>query len=420
MAAVTHPDPVPGTHLRPACPGAGRLEAVDLLRGVVMILMVLDHTREFFTDPHVEPTDLDRASLALFLTRWVSHFCAPVFVFLAGASSYLAHAAGKFPTARALAGYLATRGLFLMVLEVTLVRLGWNFNLDYSFVLLQVIWVIGAGMVSLAGLVALGLSSRTIGILGLILIAGHNLLDTGSLTALVETLKQWTWPWALLARPGGLVVGPVRFQVAYPLLPWFGVMAAGFAFGEVLMLAPRPRSRVTLALGMALSVLYVLLRAWNGYGDPSPWKSYDSAARTLLSFLNCQKYPPSLQYVLMALGPGLVFLAGFLALTAGRREAPGSWTDGPRRVTATLGRVPLFYYLLQWPVVHLLANIAALLSGQPIRWSVWSFDYPAGYGYGLPVVYAMWALTIALVYFPCRWFAGYKRRHRDAAWLSYL
>ncbi|MFO0890130.1 MAG: heparan-alpha-glucosaminide N-acetyltransferase domain-containing protein [Isosphaeraceae bacterium] len=420
MTAVTQRGVAPGTGAAAIVTSPGRLEGVDLLRGVVMVLMVLDHTREFFTDQHVDSTDLDTVSAALFLTRWVSHFCAPVFVLLAGTSSYLALATGKFPTHRALAGYLAVRGIVLMVLELTLVRLGWNFNLDYSFVLLQVIWAIGLAMICLSVFLAIGLGSREIGLLGLTLIAGHNLLETAVLADLADTLKGWNWAWTILLRPGGIVLEPVRIQVAYPLLPWFGVMAVGFAFGEVLTLAPATRRRITLGLGCTLVASFVLLRAFNTYGDPTPWKVHDAVHRTILSFLNCQKYPPSLQYLFMTLGPGLVLLSVFLGSDGASREVGRPVLDASRRILATFGRVPLFYYLIQWPVVHVLASATGVISGQSVNWFVWSFDYPPGYGYNLSVVYAMWALTIALIYFPCRWFAAYKRRHRDVAWLAFF
>jgi uncharacterized membrane protein len=395
----------------------GRLASVDLLRGIVMVLMVLDHTRDFFHDPRLDPTNLATTTVPLFLTRWVTHFCAPLFVFLAGSGAYLARALGKVPTSRGLAEYLATRGLFLVVVELTLVRWGWNFNFRYETVILTVIWVIGWSMVLLAGLVWLGLSSRWIGAIGVILILGHNLLDLEAFRGLADNPGNSSRIVAMLLRPGTLYQEGSRVvRVAYPLLPWFAVMAAGFGFGEVLVSERTRRIRLTAALGLGMILLFAALRATNLYGDPTPWTHQDTAIKTVLSFINCLKYPPSLLFLLMTLGPGLVALAAFEV-----SEDYLARPTGPiRRALETLGRVPLFYFVLQWPVIHMLANLASTLSNQPINWFAWSFDYPPGYGYSLPVVYAMWAVVVAILYVASRWYAGLKRRHRDVAWLSFL
>jgi uncharacterized membrane protein len=395
----------------------GRLTCVDFLRGTVMVLMILDHVREFLGDPTLDPTDVAKTTLGLFLTRWVTHFCAPVFVFLAGAGAYLARALGKSRTSRGLARYLAGRGLFLVFLELTVVRWGWNFNFHYHFVLVQVIWVIGLSMIALAGLVALGLPSRWVGALGAMIVAGHNLFDLGSFAVAPSQTGHWNWLWHVLLRPGGVSLGrDATIHVAYPLLPWFGVMALGFGFGEVLALERRVRSRVTFLAGLALLAGFVVLRAVNSYGDPAPWQTQDSTIKTVLSFLNCQKYPPSLLYVLMTLGPGLMALAACDFREVRLTHAPGpTW-----RGLVMLGRVPLFFYVVQWPVIHMMANLASLITGPPIDWFAWSFDYPRGYGYSLPVIYTAWALSIAILYLPCRHFAGLKQRNRDVWWLHYL
>jgi uncharacterized membrane protein len=382
-----------------------------------MVLMVLDHTRDFFSDPALDPTELASTTMPLFLTRWVTHFCAPVFLFLAGAGAYLARALGKISTSRELAVYLATRGLFLVVMELTLVRWGWNFNFDYHFVMVQVIWVIGGSMLLLAALVSVGLSARSIGAIGLTVFLGHTLLDLKRFTVAPGSLGGWSWLWNVLLRPGAIPLGTHNeVMVAYPLLPWFGVMAAGFGFGAVLLFNRGERIRFTLTLGMALTLLFVVLRAVNVYGDPAPWKVQDSVGKTVMAFLNCEKYPPSLLYVLMTLGPGLVALSVFEAT----EDALARSTGPIRRALETLGRVPLFFYVLQWPVIHVLANLVSALSNRPLDWFVWPFDYPPGYGYGLPMIYAMWALVVALLYVPSRWYARYKQRHRDKVWLSYV
>jgi uncharacterized membrane protein len=409
--------PRPAADAAPLVLVGGRLAAIDFLRGIVMVLMVLDHTREFIGDPNVDPTDLAKTTVPLFLTRWVTHFCAPIFVLLAGTGAYLARAVGKEPTPRALAGFLASRGLFLVALEFTLVRWGWNLNFNYHFILVQVIWAIGLSMLILAALVAIDVPSRWIGVLGVILIIGHNLLDLSRFSVNPGDLGRWSWLWSAFVRPGAIQpAANVTLLVAYPVLPWFGIMAVGFALGEVMIQHQQPRIRITAALGLALSLLLVVLRLANTYGDPTPWKAQETAVKTVLSFINCQKYPPSLLYVLMTIGPGLLALAAFDSFE-GRRARPVGRVG---RVLVTLGRVPLFYYLLQWPVTHMAANLAFAFTGQSVNWFVWPIDFPAGSSFSLPVVYAIWILVVAILYFPSSWFANLKRKHRDNVWLSYF
>jgi uncharacterized membrane protein len=399
----------------------GRLASVDALRGLVMVLMVLDHTRDFFTDFRVDPVNLDTTTIPLFFTRWVTHLCAPVFVFLAGASAYLMRALGKQRGPGEQARFLASRGLFLMLIEVTLVRLGWFFNWSLDGIFLTVIWVIGLSMVLLGGLVACRVPSRWIGALGAVIVLGHNLLDPASGSpGPGGSPAAGLGPIVILFRPGPLFLAPgVTWLVAYPLLPWFGIMALGYAFGEVLMKERWSRVRTTAALGLGASLAFVLLRAWAVYGDPTPFRVQDSLAKTVIAFLNCQKYPPSLLYVLMTLGPGLLLLAG-LDATEGEIALHRQRASVVRQALVTLGRVPLFYYLLQWPVIHVLTIAVGELSGQRVPWFKSPFEYPPGYGYGLPFVYLMWAVVVAVLYIPCRWYAGLKRRRRDWTWLSYV
>jgi uncharacterized membrane protein len=352
-----------------------RLGSVDLLRGAVMVLMALDHTRDFFSNAGVEPTDLAHSWPALFLTRWVTHFCAPVFVLLAGAGAYLSHR-----PRRDLQLFLVTRGLWLVLLEVTVVTFAWSFDPRFHFVALQVIWAIGWCMVGLAALVEL--PAAAVGAIGLVVIAAHNLTD--GLAA--------GWPWAILHR--AQVFEPFsghRVRVAYPLLPWLGVIAAGYGLGAIL---DRPdRRRLLLAVGAALTLAFVLLRALGGYGDPHHFDT-----RFVLDFLNCTKYPPSLEYLLMTLGPALLVLAAL----DGRSGGP----------IAIFGRVPLFYYVLHLYLIHA-SRMAVYLIQK------WAGSEPS-HGWGLPVVYAVWIAIVVALYFPCRWYAGFKARRRDLAWLSYL
>jgi uncharacterized membrane protein len=384
-----------------------RLDALDHLRGVVMVLMALDHVRDFFSDARFNPVDLTQTNAAVFLTRWVTHFCAPVFVFLAGTGAFLAGRRGK--TRPQLAWFLLTRGAWLVVLEFTLVHLGWCFAFDYNLLLGQVIWALGWSMVALAGLIFL--PTWAITALGFAVIVGHNALDGVD----PEALLLPTWLVTVLLRPGVIALEPGRsLIVAYPILPWLGIMLAGYGFGA-LWLLPRGRRRGYLVgLGTALVVLFALLRTANIYGDPQPWSYQSTGSFTVLSFLNCTKYPPSLQYVLMTLGPAMLGLA---------------WWDrqsGPLGgVLVIFGRVPLFYYLLHVPVIHLVAMAFAYARYGEIDFLFQHFGFagpgqiPADYGYGLPMVYAVWIGVIILLYPPCRWFAEVKRRH-SWAWLSYL
>jgi uncharacterized membrane protein len=379
-----------------------RLDAIDLVRGAVMVLMALDHTRDYFRDLPFDPLDLTRTDTALFLTRWVTHFCAPVFVFLAGTGAFLYGARGQ--THGQLAWFLLSRGLWLVVLEFALVNPGWSFRLDSQPLVAQVIWAIGWSMVLLAGVVYL--PAWAVAALGVLLVAGHNALDGIGL----DRLGSFSWLWQVLLRPGAVSLGGGRVLfVAYPVLPWFGVLAAGYGLGP-LWLVDRPRRRhLLLALGTALTLLFVVLRATNVYGDPQRWSLQARGWFTVLSFVNCTKYPPSLLYVLMTLGPALLALA---------------WCDrepGPLgRPLVTFGRVPLFYYLLHVPLIHALALGLAYAGHEDPSFL---FRHPATAqrpeGYGLPVVYLVWLGVVVALYPACRWFAGVKRRH-PGSWLSYL
>jgi uncharacterized membrane protein len=392
-----------------------RLNSVDMLRGLVMVIMALDHVRDFF---HVyaklfDPLDPSKTWTALFFTRWVTHFCAPTFVFLAGTGAFLSTRRGK--TKPELASFLLTRGLWLILLELTLVRFGWFFNFDYHFLFVQVIWVIGWSMIVLAGLVFLPV--RVIAAAGLALIFLHNAFDG----VRSESFGSLHWLWVVLHQGGFLVPRPgVVFLVAYPLIPWVGVMAVGYAFGQLLTLERERRQRILLRLGGACVVLFVVLRALNVYGDPTPWAAQGRGAWfTLLSFLNTQKYPPSLLYLLMTLGPSIIALALF-------DRAEGRRVGALARPFVVFGRVPMFYYLLHVPLMHLVALAFAYAKYGRAEWLFVNWPPPGqpqpeppGYGYELWVVYLIWLGVVAALYPVCRWFAGVKSRRRDA-WLSYL
>jgi uncharacterized membrane protein len=377
-----------------------RLDSVDLLRGLVMMLMALDHTRDFFGASAMNPRDV--AEPALFLTRWITHFCAPVFIFLAGLSAYLYGAGGR--STGEVSRFLLTRGFWLMLIEFTVVRLGWTFSLDLNFFITQVISAIGASMVVLAGLV--WLPRWAIAAVGLVMIAGHNLLDG----IRAEDLGSAGWIWNFLHQPALLKFGDATVFALYPLVPWVGVMAAGYALGPVFRLDAAVRRRWLLGLGAATTAAFVVLRASNVYGDPAAWSVYETWLATGLSFLNSEKYPPSLLYLTMTLGPGLMLLAAF-------ERARGRLAD----VITTFGRVPFFYYVAHIFLIHAFAIAFAWAATGNVAWLIGVFppEKPADYGLSLPGVYAVWLMVVAALYPLCRWFAAIKQRRADW-WLSYL
>lgn len=388
-----------------------RLAGVDVLRGAVMVLMALDHVRVYFS---AEPLQgLGSISAQLFAMRWVTHFCAPVFVFLAGAGAFL-HGR-RAESKAALARYLATRGAWLVLLELTLIRLAWTFNLGWNeFLLAGVIWVIGLSMLCLAGLVIL--PRGLILAFGLVLVFGHDLL--GSQPELARNLREapLAWLYQVLYFGGPIQVGASgpTLMILYSLVPWVGVMALGYAFGAVLAAEQERRRRLCLALGWGAIALFLFLRSPNLYGDPSSWAvSERGALFTVFSFVNTNKYPASLLFLLMTLGPSIALLPWLDH--AGGRVA---------RVLAVFGRVPLFYYLLHIPLIHVLAIALALArTGAVPAWLCGNFPMmgppPAGLGQGVPAMIALTALVAALLYLPCRWFARVKRE-RAGGWTSYL
>ena len=378
---------------RPATPALARvrLDSIDLLRGLVMVLMALDHARDYFTAVRFDPLDLTQTSPGLFLTRWITHFCAPVFVFLAGTSAYLV----SLRRSRSeLSRLLWTRGLWLIFLEVVVINFAWTFEPGFF---LQVIWVIGCSMLILSLLVHLPV--WVIGAFGVVMIAGHNLLDGIAPTA----FGAWAPLWHLLHVQGEIPIG----YLLYPLIPWCGVMAAGYAFGVVYTLDATVRRRILLGLGCGLIAFFSILRGINVYGDPHPWSAQSTPLLTLLSFIKVEKYPPSLLYLLATLGPAMLLLAWFENL---RGEVAAGLT--------TIGRVPLFFYVAHILLIHLLAGVTAatmgfgtgLLKGWP--------EIPH-WGFALPGVYLIWAGVVLALYPACRWFAAVKRRRNDW-WLSYL
>jgi uncharacterized membrane protein len=409
-------------------PGRSRIDSIDLLRGIVMVVMMLDHTRDFVHSGGLlfDPTDLTKTTTALFFTRWITHFCAPVFVFLAGTGAYLQLARGK--SKRDLSKFLVSRGLWLIVLELTVVRFGVFFSLDYRFLgFLQVIWVIGVSMIVLAALIHLPL--RVIAAFGIAMIALHNLLDGFQVTGWqgpgspVPGLGTKLW---MLAHQGFSVFPLVGFPspvviVVYPLIPWIGVMAAGYAFSSFYQMDAQRRRRWLLRIGVTTTWLFIFIRALDVYGDPAHWSKQKNVVFTVLSFVNTTKYPPSLQFLLMTLGPALLVLWWFDSEAGSARGLRTRF----RAALVTFGRVPLFFYLLQWYTAHLIAVVIGLIARQPVAWQFQSpidkftSPPPTGVGFHLWVVYVCWIAGVLLLYPVCKWFAGVKARRRDW-WLSYL
>ena len=393
MSAIT--DAVPGKRFR--------VEAIDVVRGVIMILMALDHARDFFGNSSVSPTDLTATTVPLFFTRWITHFCAPVFFLLTGTGAYLSL---RKKSKQELSRFLFTRGPWLIFLEIVVVRcLGWQFNFDYHLMILNVLWALGWAMITLSALVYLPAS--IVAAFGIVMIATHNLLDSVDSSNPIWSILHS--PNLLLNKPGHTVF------VAYVLIPWVGVTAAGYGLGQIYTWPSARRRAFLLPVGIGLTMAFLLLRAINLYGDPVPWVRQNSAVFTVLSFLNTTKYPPSLLYLLMTLGPGTLFL---WAVDAGTPR----WL----RPALIIGKVPMFYYLLHIPLIHLLAIAVCYARYGQVHWMFESsspnhfpITAPPGWGYPLPVVYLVWTVVVFTLYPLCRWFAGLKQRRGDA-WLSYF
>jgi len=389
-------------------PATSRITSIDLIRGAVMVLMAIDHVRVFSGLPAGGPTP------AIFFTRWITHFCAPAFIFLAGTSIFF-YARKHADTSH----FLLIRGLWLIALELTVLRLSWTFNFDFAhYEMAGVLWVIGCSMILMAGLVKLPLPVT--GVIGIIIIAAHNLIDS-RLWQIVEGLNasKFSGLWKILYI--GFYAGPVRFGadgpnliVLYSIIPWIGVMAAGYAFGQIVTLDPARRKRLCLWIGLGAIALFLVLRGFNLYGDPRPWhRSVIASDGTptmpgLLSFLNCTKYPASLGFLLMTLSPIIALIP--LVETA----------RGPiARALVLFGRVPFFFYVLHIPLIHTLALIVSKIRLGEV--SPWLFanhpmgnpEPPDGYTWSLPLLCVVWAIAIVILYAACRWFAEVKAKRQD-------
>lgn len=374
-----------------------------------MLLMALDHVRDyFFRDSfYFDPSDLEHTSVAIFLTRFITHFCAPVFVFLAGTSAYFM--AKRMPL-NELSLWLIKRGVWLVILEVTLVKFGWDFNLNSTVTNLQVIWALGISMIILAGCIHL---PNWLGIsLAVAMIAGHNLFDGFS----PELGTLWSDIWIFLHNRNVVHFDEQVIVVAYPIIPWAGVMLLGYHFGNLYRSNINEQQRVKLLyqLGAFCLMLFLFLRYFNLYGDAQLWQQQSTLSMTIMSFINVSKYPPSLLYLLVTLGPALLLL-GLL------EKYKVSWSSP----LVKIGRVPMFYYLLHLYVIHTGAMLAAVLQGYDSSVMVLNKFVSLetglrGYGIDLPSTYLVWLVIVLLMYPLCNWYDGYKRRHPEKAWLSYL
>ncbi|WP_242119430.1 DUF1624 domain-containing protein [Aestuariivivens sediminicola] len=387
-----------------------RIESIDLLRGIVMVLMALDHVRDYFhydASLH-DPTDLETTTPILFFTRFITHYCAPVFVFLAGTSAFLY---GSNKTKTILFRFLFTRGLWLILLEIGVNSLNWTFDLSYSFVVLQVIWAIGVSMLCLSFLVFL--PRKLIAVIGIVLVVGHNALDPITMQGnAIESVI-----WYMLHQANGIPLGDATFvYFAYPVIPWIGLIALGYCLGSLYTRGydRSLRKKWLLGLGFGSIILFFILRGINVYGDLVPWSEQDTLSKTILSFFKVTKYPPSWAYLLITMGPALVLLHYL--------EYVKNYIGD---IILVFGRVPLFYYFLHVFVIHVGAILGVILfnengmalvssiSGNPIAGL-------AAHGYSLFMTYVIWIVIVTLLYFPCRKYMIYKINNKHKWWLSYL
>ena len=385
---------------------SNRIASIDLLRGMVMIFMALDHVRDYFHYDafFFDPTDLSQTNVALFITRFLTHYCAPVFVFLAGTSAFFV---GQKRSKKELSIWLLKRGFWLILVEVTIMKFSWNFNLNYTETIFQVIWVLGASMVFLAAFIHV--PKKLMIAISLIAIFGHNMLDG----YMPETYKNL---WVLLHVQGPIVTSVTTIFSAYPLIPWIFVMPLGYYLGDLYSkdAIPSKRKKTLLTLGFSSIALFVMLRSFDLYGDANHWETQKTFGLSLASFFNVIKYPPSLQYLLITLGPALVFLA-----------AAENWKGKFLDKLVVIGRVPMFFYVIHLYVIHLAALVAVLITGFPAETMVIDLwvtmqESLRGYGFSLVWVWIIWIAIVIALYPLCSWYNTYKSNHRDKWWLSYF
>ena len=383
-----------------------RIESIDLLKGLVMIIMALDHTRDYFhySAFYFDPTDPTQSTLPIFFTRFITHFCAPAFSFLAGLSAFMISKRKSLPE---LSSFLFKRGLWLVFVEIIIISFAWKFDMHFRHIGLQTIWSLGVSMIVLAGLIYL--PKRLILVFSLVIIFGHNLLDNIHFDG--------NFLWAMLHERQKFEFTEGHTVVfAYSLLPWIAVMSLGYCFGSLYdaTFETAKRKKILNGLGIGSLVLFVILIALNTYGDPVRWTNYGVNSKTLMSIFDVNKYPPSLLYLLITLGGTFLFLAN-------AEKLKGKVVD----FFSTFGRVPFFYYILHIYLIHLFAAFAAYFTG--FGWQalvlptfITRVEALKGYGFNLITVYLVWIVVILLLYPLCKKFDSYKQSHKEKWWLSYL
>ncbi|MFC1550384.1 DUF1624 domain-containing protein [Candidatus Neomarinimicrobiota bacterium] len=388
-----------------------RIESIDLLRGIVMVIMVLDHVRKFFHHGSffIDPTDLTTTTPLIFFTRWITHFCAPVFVFLAGTSAFLY--GSRRNNTKDVAWFLFSRGLFLIFLEMTIINFGWTFDIRLTFHLLQVIWAIGLSMVFLSAVVFL--PKYLIFSIGLIIVTGHNLLDPIVVSG--ASLRSVLW-YTFHQKGSILLSSDSLIHFSYPILPWIGLIFLGYVFGILYKkgFSAEKRGKYLIIIGSISVLLFIIIRTLNLYGDLNNWETQDTFIFSILSFLKTTKYPPSLLFILMTIGPSLIFLY-FIE----------NVNNKITKYLAVIGKVPLFFYVLHVFLIHLLGIIGVVLAG-----GIWTDMILTGnsfmtkslisYGYDLYIVYPIWILVVVVLFPICKRYNEYKMNNRSKWWLSYL
>ncbi len=396
--------------MQPLATSTKRIESIDLLRGLVMIIMALDHTRDLFHKDAFtgDPLNPETTTSVLYFTRWITHFCAPSFVFLSGLSAWLQK--GR-KTTKELSRFLITRGLWLILMEISVINFGILADIQFTNILLQTIWSIGISMVILGMMIWLPFT--VIFGIGILIVVGHNAMD------FAENARQGNVPlwWTFLHRPALVPLGGgYSLGVFYPFLPWTGLMLLGYCCGKLLTTLEVPRrNRILLWLGIASLAFFVILRAANIYGDPGRWVEQKTGLQTFFSFMNVQKYPPSLLFMSATVGCALVFLSQ-VKNTRGRLA----------KIVSVYGRVPFFYYILHFYLLHLISILLYLYRGHSFAEGAkgipgfpFRFAMP-GEGYSLAITYVVWISVVVALYPLCRWYDSYKTHHREKWWLSYL
>ena len=383
-----------------------RIDSIDILRGIIMIIMALDHTRDFFHMGAMtsDPTDPATTTPILFFTRFITHYCAPIFVFLAGTSAFLT---GTKRSKKEMSLFLLKRGIWLIIVDIIVFNFFFSFDPLYHAVFIQVLWVTGASMILLAAFIYLPL--QVLFVIGLVMVAGHNLLDNFN----AKTMGQTPLWWGFLHQQTIVQYAPDHiFGVFYPLIPWPGIMLLGYCTGSLFVNGydPAKRQRMLLRFGLIAILIFFVLRWINVYGDLVPWSTQKNTTATILSFFNVTKYPPSLLYVCITIGPGLIVLAWLEKIKA-------SWTN----IAVIYGRVPMFYYLIHFFVLHVLCVIAFFATDHTMSQAIGGMMLfrPNDFGFSLGVVYLIWIAVVAGLYPWCKRYSIYKATH-DKWWLSYL